>query len=129
MSDFVLDSSALMASLLDEKGRTVVDEHIRGALMSTVNYAEVVGLFVRGGASDEDLAELLDGLPIALISPDNEQARLAGIMRRVGDAAGLSLGDRFCLALGHTRDATVLTADRAWKDVSKALGVRVNLVR
>lgn len=129
MSVVVLDTSALLAALLDEKGRAVVDEHIQGALMSTVNYAEVVGLFARAGASDEEVDELLRGLPIELVSPDQEQARLAGLMCKEGEALGLSLGDWFCLALGKVREATVLTADRAWKDAGKVLGVKVRLVR
>jgi len=40
---------------------------------------------------------------------------------------GLSLGDRACLALAIAREATVYTADRAWKDLS--LQIRIEVIR
>ena len=43
-------------------------------------------------------------------------------------AAGLSLGDRACLALGRTLARKVLTADRAWKGLAID-GVEVELIR
>ena len=53
----------------------------------------------------------------------------AGMMRVIGETAGLSLGDRICLSLAKTRQARSLTADKAWRVVAKELGVDVDLVR
>jgi PIN domain nuclease of toxin-antitoxin system len=41
--------------------------------------------------------------------------------------AGLSLGDRACLALATTLDLPVVTADRAWSRVG--LSLQISLIR
>ena len=43
--------------------------------------------------------------------------------------SGLSLGDRFCLALAKRLDCPALTADRAWLPVADDAGVRIELIR
>jgi len=43
---------------------------------------------------------------------------------------GLSLGDRSCLALARSRGITVVTADRAWREIdAEELGVPVEVIR
>jgi PIN domain nuclease of toxin-antitoxin system len=42
-------------------------------------------------------------------------------------AAGLSLGDRACLALARERRIPALTADRAWSHLQ--LGIEIQTVR
>jgi len=51
------------------------------------------------------------------------------MMRMIGEAAGLSLGDRICLSLAKGRQARSLTADKAWKGIARELEVEVDLVR
>ncbi len=126
---FVLDASALLAALLDEPGRDRVDAVINGATMTTVNLAEVVGHFARLGADPADIDLLLAGLPVVYVEPDKDLAIDAGLMRPVGERAGLSLGDRFCLAQARRMGATALTADRAWQTIAGALDVDVELIR
>ncbi|MDR3509004.1 MAG: type II toxin-antitoxin system VapC family toxin [Caulobacteraceae bacterium] len=125
----VLDASALLASLLDEPGKDQVDAVINGAAMTTVNLAEVVGHFAKFGADRAQIEALLRGLPIIYVEPDWELALSAGLMRPTCDPAGLSLGDRLCLAQAQRTGARVLTADRAWKGLAEALGVDVELIR
>ena len=48
-------------------------------------------------------------------------ARLGEITRK----AGLSLGDRICLALGEQLDLPVFTADRAWAGLGLPLQAHV----
>ena len=50
-------------------------------------------------------------------------------MRTLTDRIGLSLGDRFCLALARRTGLAALTADRAWSEVAEALGIAVTLIR
>jgi PIN domain nuclease of toxin-antitoxin system len=45
----------------------------------------------------------------------------------IAETAGLSMGDRICLALALERDDEVLTSDRAWATV--AHGAKVTLIR
>jgi PIN domain nuclease of toxin-antitoxin system len=49
------------------------------------------------------------------------------MMRQVSRRAGLSFGDRACLALALIHGLPVLTADRAWAKVD--VGVEVRLIR
>jgi PIN domain nuclease of toxin-antitoxin system len=125
----VLDASALIASLLGEPGADVVDGALDGAIMSTVNLAEVAGHFGRGGAAAQRVEELLSGLPIDYVAPDRDLALRAGAMRAQTDRLGLALGDRFCLALAKSLGFPAVSADRAWLDVAPSLGVEVRLIR
>ena len=124
-----LDASALLARLLREPGMDRVDEALRDAIMCTVNLAEVVSHFSKRGVDPDETRILLADLPIVYIAPDEALAVEAGLMRAATVKAGLSLGDRFCLALARATNATALTADRAWKDLSADLGVEVELIR
>lgn len=45
MSEFVIDASALIAMLKQEKGAAKISKAIASARMSAVNYAEVVSHF------------------------------------------------------------------------------------
>lgn len=125
----VLDASALLAALLDEPGKDRVDAIINGAMLTTVNLSEVVGHFARLGADDVEVSAMLSGVPFVLVPMDEELAIAAGMMRPKGDAAGLSLGDRVCLAQARRAGRPAVTADRAWKGVADKLGVEVELIR
>lgn len=125
----VLDASALIATLKDEPGADRVDAVLHGATMTTLNLAEVVGHFAKLGASRDDIDALLASLPITYVAPDEALAIEAGLMLKTTLKAGLSLGDRFCLALARATNAIALTADRAWKDLAEELGVEVELIR
>jgi ribonuclease VapC len=129
----VLDASALLAHLRDEPGADVVAEAIAsGAVISTVNLAEV---FSRAADRGEDPAKLaaeltksglLDGA-ITVEPFTAADAIDAGRLRPLTRDAGLSLGDRACLALARRLDAPALTADTDWQGV--AHGVELHPIR
>ena len=123
----VLDASAVLAWLHDEPGAEVVDPLLAGACLSTVNLAEVwQKLDDRGVDADRAVARLrLLGVRIEPFS--DADAGHAGRLWRIGRRAGLSLGDRCCLALASRLGGSALTADRSWADVG--LSVRVRLIR
>ena len=56
-----------------------------------------------------------------------EQALASAELRPATRAAGLSLGDRACLALARSRKATALTADRAWNRAE--LDIEIEFIR
>jgi PIN domain nuclease of toxin-antitoxin system len=125
----ILDASAILAFLLAEPGQDRVAEALlRDATMTTVNFAEVASKYVLRGAKAraETLAERL---PVTFVPVDLDLALRAAMMADLTRPAGLSLGDRVCLALGQRTGQTVLTADRAWLGVAEAVGARVELVR
>jgi ribonuclease VapC len=125
----VLDASALLVLLLDEPGGDVVRAELVDAAMSTVNLAEVVAHYARNGASPADIAEVLNPLPFARIPLDSELAFDCGLMLPATRAAGLSLGDRACLALARRLACRALTADQAWAAISEAVGIEVEVLR
>lgn len=129
MTSVVLDASALLALLLEEKGAELVQSLLPDAAMTTVNLAEVVGHLARNGAATEDIHAILDLLPIELVPLDEDLAYRAGLLTPITKAAGLSFGDRSCLALAQRTGLRAITADRQWKAVASAAGVEVELIR
>ena len=123
----VLDASALLAYLQDEPGGERVREVIAHSVMSTVNWAEVIGKARDDGVDTQGLKEDLASLGLALEPFSAGQAEIAGRLKERTRQFGLSLGDRACLALGSDRGETVYTADRAWLQVE--LGVDVEAIR
>jgi ribonuclease VapC len=129
----VLDASALLAHLRDEPGADVVAEAIAsGAVISAVHLAEVFSRVAdRGGDPAKLAAELtqsglLDGaitIEPFTVADAIDAARLRPLTRD----AGLSLGDRACLALARRLDAPALTADSEWQGA--AHGVEVQPIR
>jgi ribonuclease VapC len=129
MSAVVLDASALLALLLNEPGAEKVKAALDGALLSTVNYAEIVSHYAKLGANPTDIDALLRPLPIRLIPADPELSFEAGLLRPLTLKGGLSLGDRYCLALAKREGVAAMTAERRWPDIAKPAGVRVELIR
>ena len=119
---FVLDASALLAGLNAEPGADRVAAAVDSAVISAVNFAEVVGGVAPRGNSAEQVRAILEALACTVVPADEEMAIDAGLMRALTDRAGLSLGDRFCLALGRRLRAAVLTADRQWALVADEVG-------
>jgi PIN domain nuclease of toxin-antitoxin system len=97
--------------------------------MSTVNFAEVVSYLTYAGLPADQVDAMLIQLPMRVIDADLELARSAGRLRRTTAEAGLSLGDRFCLALGARDRLPVWTADRQWRTIADKLDVEIVLIR
>jgi ribonuclease VapC len=125
----VLDASALLAAMLEEPGQEKVERALPNAIIGSVNLVEVASRLIDGGLSPEEAEEDLAALELTVIDFDQAQAIEAGRLRALTRHAGLSLGDRACLALALVRGVPVLTADRAWAALAEAIGVEVELVR
>ena len=127
MSDVVLDSSVFLAILKDEHCDESVLDKIEGAVMSIVNVAEVFAKISDLGIDRSPHVEVLFQL-LGRIEPFTQvHARLSATLRSKSRRAGLSLGDRSCLALALDLGAEVYTADRAW--LASHLGLTVHLIR
>ncbi|WP_424950335.1 type II toxin-antitoxin system VapC family toxin [Deinococcus sp.] len=129
----VLDASAVLAWFFDEPGADRVDQAlIRGAVIHTVNWAEVLSKLAERGLdpeeAEQDLGErgvLGQTLTVDVGHPGD--ARRVAALRPLTQGTGLSLGDRYCLALGLRLGWPVLTADRVWGALD--VGVTVELIR
>jgi len=129
MSGVVLDASALLALLLDEPGADRVETALNDALIGAVNYAEVVSHYAKLGVERGDIEQMLSPLPIQIVDIDPELAVDSGMLRYTTHTAGLSLGDRFCLALAKREKRPALTADRPWKALAEPLNIEIILIR
>jgi ribonuclease VapC len=117
MSEHVLDASALLAVMLEEPGAEKVRELLPGALIGAVNLAEVVAKLQERGAPDENIDRNIARLSLSVIPFDAALAMAAGKLRVRTRDAGLSLGDRACLALALARGLAAVTTDRGWAAV------------
>ena len=130
----MLDASALLAYLGNEPGAEVVEAALAegDAVMHTVNWAEVLTKRAERGDDPASLQAALtqSGLVHRLLAIDpgqSEDAVQVAALRMSTRPAGLSLGDRYCLALGVRLGAPVLTADRAWSSLT--VGIQIDLLR
>lgn len=129
MSAFILDASALLALLRDEPGADKVANALDTAQISAVNHAEVVSYYAKAGASRDQIDALLGPLPVAIVPADAALAAQAGLLRAATAKAGLSLGDRFCLALAQREALPAWTADKEWTTIADDVGVTVVTIR
>ena len=129
MIQVVLDASAILALLRNERGAEAVSDKLAGSLMTTVTLSEVVSYYARTGASEGQIRPLLDNLQTECVPFDEDLAYLAGLLLPKTRPAGLSFGDRACLALAKRLGATALTADRSWQRIAGAIGAKVELIR
>jgi PIN domain nuclease of toxin-antitoxin system len=127
VSEAVLDASALLALLNGEPGAETVAGILQSAAISAVNLSEVVAKLAEAGMPEVAIRQALDGLALEVSPFDAGQAYQAGTMRPLTMAAGLSLGDRACLALAQARKVPALTADTAWRGLD--LGIEVQVIR
>lgn len=126
MSSGVLDASALLALLNDEPGGQQVAELIsQGAIISAVNLSEVIARLSEFGRPEQEIRQRLSLQALEVIPFDAELAYQTGLLRPLTRQAGLSLGDRACLALALQRDLPAVTADRAWLGLPLDLPIRV----
>ncbi len=129
MTNVVLDASALLALLLGEVGADKVRDALDGAMIGAVNFGEIVSHYAKLGARRDEIEALLRPLPIEVVAADTELSYLAGMLRPITLKRGLSLGDRYCLALAKREGAPALTAEKRWPDIADAAGIRVEVIR
>ncbi len=127
MSTIVLDASAILALVREEIGAREVEPVVRGALVSSVNWSEVLQKIRSFGLNPVTTARGLPAMGLQIIAFDSQDAENAADLWEQTRAYGLSLGDRACLSLARRFRAEVLTADRAWQKVN--VGVPIRLIR
>ncbi len=127
MSEYVLDASAVLASIYSEPGHEVARAAIAASCISTVNLAEVAAKLTERGYPPDEIEWLLRDLEAEVVPFSHSTALGAGLLRPATRTAGLSLGDRACLALAIELGIPAMTADRRWTHVRTR--AKVELVR
>jgi ribonuclease VapC len=123
----VLDASAVIALLWEEPGADVVEGLLGAALVSAVNWSEVLQRYNALGLDTAGRRDSVEALGIAIEDFSGDDAETAASMWASTRSAGLSLADRACLSLAQRLRLPVHTADRVWETVD--VGVEVVLIR
>lgn len=116
----VLATGALLTFLRGGPGAEKVGEALsQGAVIHTVNWAEVLtqlaGQGIPAAQASQRLAER--GVLGQLLKVDAglpEDAQVVADLSTAVRTASLSLGDRYCLALGRRLNVPVFTTDLTW---------------
>jgi len=120
----VLDTSAVLAWLRDEPGANVVHPLLPVAVMSAANWSETWQKLHQHGADAGRATSRLRTLGVRVEPLTEADAVTAASLWTSTRAAGLSLGDRCCLALAARLDLTTVTADTAWAALDIPIPVR-----
>ena len=121
----VLDASAVLAILFDERGADAAIGFSRGAMISAVNMTEVLEKFSAKRDDSEAASVAVRRLEITVEPFDSRQARIAADLKPRFAGKDISLADRACMALALDRQASVVTADRAWIDLDVDFDIRM----
>jgi PIN domain nuclease of toxin-antitoxin system len=128
MNEVVLDASAILAILFQERGaEKLTAEILNDAVISTVNLTEVQSKLIKKGYLPEEAWEDALSLVTAAEPFTSGQARIAGDLITMTEKYGLSLGDRSCLALAIALKAPVYTTEQTWRNLK--LGVPIHVIR
>jgi PIN domain nuclease of toxin-antitoxin system len=92
-----------------------------------VNLSEVVAKLADRGTPRPEVEEIVANLDLRVHPFVENDAVETGLLRPITKGAGLSLGDRACLALASRLGLVVVTMDRSWARL--ALPVTVRMLR
>jgi ribonuclease VapC len=121
----ILDASALLALLHREPGAERVEQSLQDALVSAVNWAEVIQKSLWRHADISGLRTGFIEVGVAFEPFTAEQGEIAARIWERTRGRGLSLADRACLALAMERKLPILTADRAWSELDLELDIQI----
>jgi PIN domain nuclease of toxin-antitoxin system len=125
VSEVVLDASAVLALINEEPGGETVEALLDDAIISAVNWSEVIAVLTDAGFAIERAGARIAALDLEVVAFDQAQALAAGALRSATRSARLSFGDRGCLGLAGTRAAPAITADRRWARLRPDAEVRL----
>lgn len=127
MTPVILDASVLLAAVFGEKGFERVLHLRQPGYVSSVNMAEARSRLADHGMQLEEIEQSLSLINKTVVDFTDGHAKLVAALRGETRKAGLSLGDRACLALATAMGGIAMTADRAWAALN--LPVQLDFIR
>jgi PIN domain nuclease of toxin-antitoxin system len=125
--DVVADASAVLAALKNESFDKFDPRRMVEASISAVNLCEVLTKLADDGLSEAQANAAVAVLDLRVHPFGRREAGDAADLRPRTRSAGLSLGDRACLALAGNLQCPAVTADRAWAGLD--VGIEIVLIR
>jgi len=116
-----------MALLRAEPGADTVAKALDDAVISAVNYSEILKKTIERGGDSEPVAAFIRSLSVAIIPFDEQLAVTSAGLYPQTKEHGMSFADRACLALGIQRRAVVLTSERKMGPLN--LPIKVTVIR
>jgi len=113
----VVDASAVLAWVFDERGADTVEEVLGASGISAVNFAEVLHIADSRRYGPDDLEADLAAYGLVLLPFGGDEARSVLDVKRAEERAGmsLSLADRCCLATAIVHDLPAVVSDGKWE--------------
>jgi len=124
----VLDASALLALIQNEKGADIIKPLLKRAVMSTISVAEVLTTLQRVDILPKEAITFVTDIVQEIVPFDIEHAQCVAELQPNVHHKGLSLGDRACLALGQKLQVPIYTADKIWGELHID-NTTINLIR
>jgi len=127
----VLDASALLAYIKDEKGANSIKQIINNSIMNSINVTEAI--IALGRIHPDRLPHynnIINQIVINIYESDSELSFLVSeIIVKYRKEHNISLGDGYCLALGKLLSLPVYTADTAWSGLESKLNLEIKYIR
>ncbi len=124
---WVVDASALLAAIHNERGGEYVKQHIERCVISAVNWSEVLQKLEKSGSQVSKIEASLKALGLEVVDFSEDEAVIAAALWLSCKSLGLSLADRACLATGAHLKAKIITADRVWNKLESV--TQLHLIR
>lgn len=121
----VIDSSAILAILFEERGAEEAAAWSLGGTLSSVIFAETISKCAVKGFPIEIVAAFIGQYLIEIEPLTAFTAKNAGALKLNKRFWPLSLADCICIALAIEKSATLVTADRAWLELNLPCPVEV----
>jgi len=124
----VFDSSAFIALLAKEKGFETIQTHLRNAVISSVNVAEIYKYCIDvQKLTESECQDIIAMSGIKIIDFDEKQSLITAKIYPTTKKYGLSIGDIACVSLAIINNCPIITCDRIWKNIK--LNVEFIMVR
>lgn len=124
---WIVDASALLAAIHEEKGGDSVKKIIDVCIISAINWSVVLQKLERAAIDSSQVETALKALGLEVTDFTDEDAHIAASLWGDSKALGLSLADRACVATAIRLNANVITADKIWRQLE--IGIEIKLIR